>query len=375
MGESLLKSKSGLLSALLKPQAPLLIWTVSACCALGVIIAYHALPIQPEAILIPLLFALAMTTLKKVEPEDRVALACWWGLFSGYTSLQLHEIAAKEEGAAIFSDTPITLSGTVGPTTKNSRLSRIFSLWDLAIKPQKEGEEYRPIFFSNAICALQPPKKIPYRSRVSIVCPGLKPPSANLALKCKQERLIGYLFTSPGMITIKQKEKIRMAAHEQLAYALKSSTAYQLFWSIVWGNGEATSTAIRQWFLNWGISHYLARSGMHIVLLASIINLIAGKALPPYLVAAITLGTIILYSHASQGSLPFWRAWWLQILSILAFAFGLRRNPLHTLGLITTWNLLANPYMLFSLSFQLSFSISFIILVLQKSSGHSSKNR
>lgn len=112
----------------------------------------------------------------------------------------------------------------------------------------------------------------------------------------------------------------------------------------------------------WGISHYLARSGLHMVIFIYICYLLLCFLPIPFVLKQIILICIgILYYILSWPSISFIRAF----LSFLLFkACTLLQVPsqlIHLLSIVTISVLLYNPMQLFFLDFQLSFGLTFAL--------------
>lgn len=112
----------------------------------------------------------------------------------------------------------------------------------------------------------------------------------------------------------------------------------------------------------WGISHYLARSGLHMVIFICIwlflLNLIP---LPFELKQMLLLAIGGTYHTLSWPSISFLRAFMSFLLYKLCNLFQVPIQLLHLLTLVTILVLLQNPMQLFFLDFQLSFGLTFAL--------------
>ena len=116
---------------------------------------------------------------------------------------------------------------------------------------------------------------------------------------------------------------------------------------------------LRQSFTWWGIVHYLARSGLHVVLLIGIWRLLLYRiALPFWITQVITLLFLGLYYLISWASISFIRA-------VIAYLFyegcvviGRPPRLLHIVSLTALIVLIYNPFQLFYVDFQLSFGLT-----------------
>lgn len=140
---------------------------------------------------------------------------------------------------------------------------------------------------------------------------------------------------------------------------------FALFSSIFLGNRAAVKQQMdeeKEPFKYWGTSHYLARSGLHLVIFGIIWHFILGFL--PLLFFYKQLFLIFLiacYALLSWSSVSFNRA---LIMFFIAKFCLLTRNRLHYVHLITLATclvLIFNPLQLFYLDFQLSFGLTFAL--------------
>lgn len=138
-------------------------------------------------------------------------------------------------------------------------------------------------------------------------------------------------------------------------------TTYLYFASIFLGSPDTKKTIdhIKQRLQQWGIVHYLARSGLHVVIFIAAWQLLL-KALPlRFLMKELLLILLcIIYALLSWPSIPFHRAFFTFLMTRACTMSGLRVYYLPTLAFITLVTLIINPFFLFSLDFQLSFGIT-----------------
>jgi ComEC/Rec2-related protein len=140
---------------------------------------------------------------------------------------------------------------------------------------------------------------------------------------------------------------------------------FQLFSSIFLGNRAAVKKqmdATKEPFKVWGTSHYLARSGLHLVIFVIIWHFILSLLPIAFIIKQLILiMLILLYALLSWSSVSFERA----LLMFLVYKFCLLHGrPLHYVHLVilaTFLVLLVNPLQLFFLDFQLSFGLTFAL--------------
>lgn len=120
---------------------------------------------------------------------------------------------------------------------------------------------------------------------------------------------------------------------------------------------------LKDTFNYWGLAHYLARSGLHIVLFIMIWTLIL-RLLPIHLTIKSCLMMLIgiIYDYLSWSSTPFVRAYYAFLLTKIGEISYHHIYYLHTLSLICLWMLLFNPMHLFFLDFQLTFALTFALV-------------
>jgi competence protein ComEC len=187
-----------------------------------------------------------------------------------------------------------------------------------------------------------------------------------------KEHLGGHLYTKE-IFTVKKRpayspqrwiiEK-RNSIVRQLKQKL-SPTTFTLFASIFWGKKQIDAIQIdpiKENFKAWGLLHYLARSGLHLIVFVLLWTWLMGFVPLPYNIKQIILLFIIFgYLAMSWSSISFSRALILFVFYRLCLLFDLQINALYLLALTCIIILLHNPYQLFFLDFQLSFGLTFAL--------------
>lgn len=144
-----------------------------------------------------------------------------------------------------------------------------------------------------------------------------------------------------------------------------SQLTHSLYISIFCGKKikSPATTEIKKLFQYWGLSHHLARSGLHLIILISML-LFLFSCLPCS--ARIKQWAIVIilciYYLMTYPSVAFLRAFFMYMLYTLCKQLYIPNNPIHILLITTLLILGLNPYHLFYLDFQLSFSITLLIL-------------
>lgn len=141
------------------------------------------------------------------------------------------------------------------------------------------------------------------------------------------------------------------------------SLATALFFGKQLGNYEQYQP-IQQAFSKWGISHYLARSGLHVIFLLAFWRLLIALAPGSLIIKEIVaLLVMIFYTLFSFASASFMRAGAMFCFQQVARIHAISHHSIYTALLTCVCMLIYNPYDLFALDFQLSFILSFALLI------------
>jgi predicted membrane metal-binding protein len=191
---------------------------------------------------------------------------------------------------------------------------------------------------------------------------------------CLQYHHLGHckMREKPLIQDVAPQYKIRTFFQKKRAQLLQKIHTYTdldtavLIRSITLGDKEALKTSpveYRALFQYWGISHYLARSGLHISTIMLLIMLICTYTIPLASVRlAVALLFSLLFSLLSYNSISYIRA--LGFVSLILIG-GLRKRTTHALVLfafVLSAILLHSPHALAALDFQLSFLLSGVLL-------------
>lgn len=144
-----------------------------------------------------------------------------------------------------------------------------------------------------------------------------------------------------------------------------SSITLALFTSLFLGNRneqKQEQERVAQQSKNWGTSHHLARSGLHLVIFIYLLILLL-RFLPISLFAKeyLLLTLCVIYHIFSWSSISFVRAFITFVCYKLCTLLGFPSHILHVLTITTALILIYNPIQLFFLDFQLSFGLTFIL--------------
>lgn len=165
---------------------------------------------------------------------------------------------------------------------------------------------------------------------------------------------------SVGRLIFSLRNRILFQAQKKL-----NPQAFALFASIFLGNRVDSKKAMaepKESYKIWGISHYLARSGLHLVIVVFVWDFLLNFLPISFLFKQIAmLFLAIFYCFCSWSSISFLRAFAVFILYKACLITRLPINVLHLLSIVTLGVLIFNPAQLFFLDFQLSFGLTYAL--------------
>lgn len=151
---------------------------------------------------------------------------------------------------------------------------------------------------------------------------------------------------------------------KKLQAQIKGPT-FALFSSIFLGNRVAVKkqmNAAKEPFKIWGISHYLARSGLHLVIFVLVWHFLLSLLPISYRIKqSFMVSLIIVYAIFSWSSISFERALLMFLISKFCLLSSKPLHYAHLVILVTFIILCINPLQLFFLDFQLSFGLTFAL--------------
>ncbi len=157
-----------------------------------------------------------------------------------------------------------------------------------------------------------------------------------------------------------QKKQLLLGLEEKL-----SPDGFRFFSSLFLGNRAYIKNELEKTndqFKTWGISHFLARSGLHLVLFIFIWQAVFCLIPLPFLIKQIIMLLLsCIYFVFTWTSAPFTRSFALFIFSKICLFNKTPFNVLHYLILVCFIFLLYCPLYLFFLDFQLSFALTFAL--------------
>lgn len=200
-----------------------------------------------------------------------------------------------------------------------------------------------------------------------------------------KEKIVATLFLESFEYTLLKRPTfnlnksifyVRESIFKSLAAKINTES-FALFSSIFLGNRTSVKKEMetkKESFKIWGTSHYLARSGLHLVIFVIIWHFILSLLPLSYRIKQIfLLMLILLYALLSWSSVSFERS----LLMVIIYKWCLLTNTpssyVHLIVLVTFGVLLVNPLQLFFLDFQLSFGLTFALAWFNHIQSH--KNR
>lgn len=178
------------------------------------------------------------------------------------------------------------------------------------------------------------------------------------------QKWISYTTVEKPSLFMQQIDELYGLSFHKTKIFLHQLT-HTLYLSIFCGKKfkSETTTEMKKLFQYWGISHHLARSGLHLIILIGILLMLL-SCIPcsSFKKQWIVLGLLFFYYITTYPSVAFTRAFYMYLLYTLCKQLHITSQPIHIL-LITTLSILTrNPHHIFFLDFQLSFGITLLIL-------------
>ena len=156
--------------------------------------------------------------------------------------------------------------------------------------------------------------------------------------------------------------RLKDAFSERLE-AIGGETAGPLLRSLLLGEPGELPLGTSESFRRLGVSHILAISGMHLLVLASLLSrLLRLLRLPHALRTALSAAILILYALTVGATPSILRALVMALISLLSYYAERRTDSLSSLFLSGIVLSLLSPRVLLSLSFRLSFAATFGII-------------
>lgn len=292
------------------------------------------------------------------------------GSFACFLQLQSQKKFFKE-----FSDQVIDIKGAVShfESIQNPRFKYKIILNIKQIKSHQENSEYQNTSKKIALY-VQSKENLEVGDIIEMNKLTFKDIS-NQSFKdfLAKEKIVATLFLEKFNFILLEKPRFNINKsifylRESIFNSLKSKInkkSFALFSSIFLGNRSSVKKEMetkKESFKIWGTSHYLARSGLHLVIFVIIWHFILSLLPISYRVKQVfLLFLILLYALLSWPSVSFERALFMVIIYKLCLLANTPSHYVHLIVLVTFGVLLINPLQLFFLDFQLSFGLTFAL--------------
>lgn len=188
-----------------------------------------------------------------------------------------------------------------------------------------------------------------------------------------KEGVTATLFCSSLQYTLLQRPRfslnrtlftLKTNLFNRIAHKMSRPVA-SFFGSLFLGNRHTYKSYIKQMkshFCIWGLAHFLARSGLHLILFIFLWQLMLAKVpLPARYKYLILLVLTCIYTLLSWSSLSFLRAFATFCMYQLAALSNQQVSTVHMVTLLALATIIYNPIQLFFLDFQLSFGLTFAL--------------
>ncbi len=145
-----------------------------------------------------------------------------------------------------------------------------------------------------------------------------------------------------------------------------SPQAYGLLTSIFLGSPDKNNIyAYHKSFSWWGLNHYLARAGLHTLILFLMLGFLISIFTSRFMTKTILhIGIASFYYLFTWQNIPFVRAFLVLISGQCCHLLHIPINTLHLLNLILFMYILINPQAIFFLDFQLTFAITYTLVLI-----------
>lgn len=173
------------------------------------------------------------------------------------------------------------------------------------------------------------------------------------------------LINRPNISIFRFIHNLKNTIFTRLKSKINPST-FPLFSSIFFGNKNDSKEKMekhKENFKIWGLSHYLARSGLHLVIIASIWFMLISMIKINFKTKSFIISLFIfIYSTLSWSSIPFIRSLIMFALFKICTISEWQSNTLHLLNITCLTILFFNPIQLFFIDFQLSFALTYALI-------------
>ncbi len=176
--------------------------------------------------------------------------------------------------------------------------------------------------------------------------------SEKASMSCQGESWVDQLYEWRSMMQNKMKESV-------------SAEAYPWMNALLFGETSDLNEETAEWFRNWGLSHILAISGLHVGLISGMIFIILFRSGAVTLEHSRFLLFIFLpvYCFIAGGSASVLRAVLMAVFALLFMHRNLKISGTDLVSLAAFCLLLLAPNQLRQIGFQFSFLVTFAIVL------------
>lgn len=158
-------------------------------------------------------------------------------------------------------------------------------------------------------------------------------------------------------------DKIRVAVADKLSANMREDTA-EFVYAMLFGYSDVMSDDISGDFSQTGTAHLLAVSGLHVVMLAAVVDLILRKLrLPQWASLPVSTAVLVGFGALCGFSPSVVRSIVMLAILKLGKAIGGRYDALSSLSLSAAATLIFSPYSLFTLGFLMSYAAVYGIVL------------
>lgn len=199
-----------------------------------------------------------------------------------------------------------------------------------------------------------------------------KTPSQRQILSMQGLKIGAYIFCKSSQLhklcayhTLYTKVSYIRAYIAQSLSTRLSPGAIALFNVLFLGCKSLFDPFMQELFCIWGLSHILARSGLHLSLFTWLLTQPSRFLIMPYLTQQIIIFLLLgLFMFFTPGTNSIHRSFVMTTIQFLAIIAGRVASNLHILLFTALIMLLINPAILFALDFQLTFLLTFCVILI-----------
>ncbi len=253
---------------------------------------------------------------------------------------------------------------------------RFRNLISATIENAQLSQTQKNIATNNRSLLIYTTQHVPFRvsDSISLENVKIKQPSSQSLLQffCK-EKIVGTTVANMDNAKLIKRPTIsflRMLFEKKInnfstLQEKMSRSSFTFFSSFFLGNrkiNKKENDELKYQCKYWGISHYLARSGLHLVIFIMVWEYTL-RFIPIFFLfkQALLILITLIYFIFTWNSISFFRAFLTFMLYKIYLFKNAQLHTLHSIILITVVVLVANPAQLFFLDFQLSFGITLLL--------------